>query len=192
MFRKDSSTLWLFNILKAWHSLWATGYLVFLIIILNGCGYHVMGRGEKLPNGITTISVPFFENQVKDKEMVSLLKSELGSIMTPPFTEELVNSGIVKVVDRGEAVLKGVIRDYTLTPLSYTRGDVVKEYRLKVVLALSIVKEGKTLWQGELNYSNEFDASDDISTFRANEERALKDVAVELAKQFKERIIEDF
>ena len=163
-----------------------------IFFFIEGCGYHVMGRGGRFPGGIASISVPFFINESGGGHDVSLLASELTSIVTPLFSKELANSGNVKVVSSGEAVLKGVIKGYTITPIAFTNKDVVKEYNLTLLVQLSIIKDNDSLWSGQLSDSEEFIASSNIDTFRSNERDALERSAVELAKIFKERVLEDF
>ncbi len=142
--------------------------------------------------GIHTISIPFFEDATGGGDGTSVLKSEISSIITPRFAEELANSSTFKVVGDGEAILKGTIKRYLLKPIAFNSRDVVQEYRMTVVIRLAIVKDGESIWEDEISDTEEFEASTDISVFRANEVRALKDAAAELAKIFKERVVEDF
>lgn len=171
-------------------SLLAEGILILLL--LQGCGYHVAGRGKGFIGGIKTISIPLFTNEAKGGEKASLIYSELEQILTMTFADELTRTGVVEVVDKGEAELKGRIKTYRLVPSSYTSGDVVSEYRMEVTLDISIIKDGKEVWRGELTDSEEFVASDDPNTFKNNEEVALREVASELAKLLRERVVEDF
>ncbi len=167
--------------------------LVLLLLYTGGCGYHVMGRGGEMIGGISTITIPFFKDETGGGgDKVSVLRSEISSIITPRFAEELANSSSFRVVSDGEAILKGTIKRYLLKPIAFNSRDVVQEYRMTVVIHLAIIKDGESIWEDELSYTEEFEASTDIAVFRANEERALKDAAVELAKIFKERVVEDF
>lgn len=170
------------------------GSVIFVLLLsyTAGCGYHVMGRGGEMIGGIHTISIPFFEDRTGGGDGTSVIRSEISSIITPRFAEELANSSSFRVVSDGEATLKGTIKRYLLKPISFNSRDVVQEYRMNVVIHLSIIKDGESIWDDELSYTEEFEASTDISVFRANEERALKDAAKELAKIFKERVVEDF
>ncbi len=165
---------------------------VFILsILLQGCGYHVAGRGGEFLKGVRSLSVSPFVNQA-GRDRASLIFSELEQILTKAFTEELTRISRVEIVGKGEAELRGTIKAYRLIPSSYTSGDVIKEYRLEVVLSIRVLKGGEEIWGGELTDSEEFPASVDPNTFRSKEKEALEKIASRLAKLFKERASEDF
>ncbi len=164
---------------------WVLSVLCFLF--LSGCaGYHIAGKGGSLPGGIQSISVPIFTNKTA--------KPEIESTISPPFSDELIKTGLVKVGSRGEGTLKGTIKEYTLSSISFDPQDKVKKYRLTVVIDLVLVESssGKVLWEGlGLRDSEEFLAPGDRIS-ETNEKAALKKIATDLAKLFKERVLEGF
>ena len=162
-------------------------YLLTVLFFISGCaGYHIAGRGGSLPGGIKSISVPIFANNTA--------KPEIESTLSPPFADELVKTGLVKVGSKSEGTLKGTIKEYTLTAISFNPQDEVKKYRLTVVIDLVLVESSseKVLWESiGLKDSEEFLApADRISD--TNEDAALKKIATDLAKLFKERVLEGF
>ncbi len=164
---------------------WVLSALCFLFLF--GCaGYHVAGKGGSLPGGIQSISVPIFTNNTA--------KPEIESTISPPFSDELIKTGLVKVRSESEGTLKGTIKEYTLSSISFDPQDKVKKYRLTVVIDLVLVESSseKVLWEGiGLRDSEEFLAPDDrISD--TNEDAALNKIATDLAKLFKERVLEGF
>jgi hypothetical protein len=157
------------------------------LLFLFGCsGYHVAGKGGSLPGGIASISVPIFTNNTA--------KPGIESTLSPPFADELVKTGFVKVGSKSEGTLKGTIKEYTLRSISFDPQDKVKKYRLTVVIDLVLVESSteKVLWEGSgFKDSEEFLApADRIS--ETNEDAALKKIATDLARLFKERVLEDF
>lgn len=163
------------------------GTLFICILFLSGCaGYHIAGRGGSLPGGIKSISVPIFANNTG--------KPAIESTLSPPFADELIKTGLVKVGSESEGTLKGTIKEYTLTSISFDPQDRVKKYRLTVVIDLVLVESSseKVLWEGlGFKDSEEFLAPDDrISD--TNEDAALRKIATDLAKLFKERVLEGF
>jgi hypothetical protein len=161
--------------------------LALSLLFIFGCaGYHVAGKGRRFPGGIETVSVPMFVNRTS--------KARAESFLTVPFANELAKAGSVKVVGRGEGILKGTVQEYTVTSLSYDSQDIVKKYRLTVVIDLVLVESSseKVLWEGRgLRDSEDFQAPQDVIS-ETNEHAALKKVAVDLARLFKERALEDF
>ncbi|MFQ5901570.1 MAG: LPS assembly lipoprotein LptE [Thermodesulfobacteriota bacterium] len=164
----------------------AFSLLSSVFLLLSSCGYHIAGKKGTMPGGLKSISVPFFSNKTA--------KPEIESVLTPPFVEELVNIGLVKVVEHGEGILKGTINKYAFTPISFDRNDVVTEYRVTVVLDLILIRgfDGEVLWEGKaIQDSEDFAVDPDIVISEANEREALNKIAVDLARSFKERIFEE-
>jgi hypothetical protein len=157
------------------------------LLFLFGCaGYHIAGKGGSLPGGIQSISVPIFTNNTS--------KPEIESTISPPFSDELIKTGLVKVGSKSEGTLKGTIKEYTVTSISFDPQDRVKKYRLTVVIDLVLVESSseKVLWEGiGLKDSEEFLAPEDRIS-ETNEDAALKKIATDLAKRFKERVLEGF
>ncbi len=157
------------------------------LLFLFGCsGYHIAGKGGSLPGGIQSISVPIFTNNTA--------KPGIESTISPPFSDELIKTGLVKIGSKSEGTLKGTIKEYTVTSIAFDPQDKVKKYRLTVVIDLVLVESSseKVLWQGlGLRDSEEFLALDDVIS-ETNEDAALKKIATDLAKRFKERVLEGF
>ena len=105
-------------------AIWAL--LVVMAALAAGCGYHIAGKGGKMPGGIKSVSIPIFFN--------STAKPDIESTVTQAFVNEFVNT--VHVTTDNEVVMRGTITSYELTPVSYTQNDVNQEYRLTVTLSL--------------------------------------------------------
>lgn len=164
------------------------GLLLCLVVLAfsAGCGYHVAGRGGDLPGGVTSVTVPFFDNRTK--------KPDIESTVTTAFINELVTT--VDVVKDGEAVLNGVITSYNLRPVSFTQRDISQEYRLTVGLSVELVRasDGEVLWLDH-KISNYEDFTVDLADVVATEEaelEALRKIARDVARYTKERMIEGF
>lgn len=163
-------------------------FLFALLAAVAGCGYHVAGKGGKMPGGITSLSIPMFVN--------STGKPDIEATMTSAFSTEFVTSVNV-VKDNGDAVLRGVIKSYGLTPVSFTKSDVNQAYRLTVVLSVKIVQGTggeRVLWEDD-NITDFEDFSvniNDISATRDREAEALRKISRDTARLTKEHILEMF
>lgn len=160
--------------------------ILFFISALTGCGYHIAGKGGKMPGGITSLSIPVFTNNTA--------KPDIEAQVTSAFVNEFVNTVVVK--DKGDAVMSGVIKSYSLTAVSYTKSDVNQEYRLAVIMSLKIVRQGtgEVLWEDD-NVIDTEDFTVDIRSVTATkeaEDEALKKISRDTARALKERIMNDF
>ncbi|GMR05067.1 MAG: hypothetical protein BMS9Abin23_0998 [Thermodesulfobacteriota bacterium] len=154
--------------------------------ILSGCGYYIAGKGGVMPGGVTSVAIPVFVNRTR--------KPNIESIITNKFASEFVTT--VDVRDDAEAELRGVIKTYELRPVSYTKNDVVQEYRLSVTLALSLVDNngGEVLWEdGDVrDYEDFIVNSTDVTATEEAEITVFKKLSKDLARLVKERMLENF
>ncbi len=163
------------------------GMVVFALTI-PGCGYHIAGRLEgRLPGDIVSLSIPFFRNETR--------RPDVEKVITSAFVEEFANN--VEIVDKGgEAVMEGVIKSYRLVPVSYSRSDVIQEYRLKISMSIRLVRseDGKVLWEDRniTDYDDFQVNTADVTATKEAEWKALKKMARDTARLVKERMLEDF
>ncbi len=160
--------------------------MLFFILLLSGCGYHIAGKGGKMPGGITSLSIPVFANNTA--------KPDIEAPVTSAFVNEFVNTITVK--DTGEAVMKGVIKSYSLTAVSFTKSDVNQEYRLTVAMSVKIVRDGtgEVLWEDDniADYEDFTVNIGDVTATKEAETSALKKISRDTARAMKERILDDF
>lgn len=158
--------------------------LLAVVVWFAGCGYHVAGKGGRMPGNITTLSIPVFKNATG--------KPDIESIMTSAFVSEMVNA--VEVKDGGEAVMTGVIKSYDLRAVSFTRSDVNLEYRLTVAISLEIRKGENILWKDEnvVDYEDFTVNTSDVAATRDAERAALKKLSKDTARNVKERMLSNF
>lgn len=78
--------------------------LMTLALAGAGCGYHVAGRGARLPKSIRTIAIPAFANVTTNYKLAERIPADL--------TREFVSRTRYRVVanpDEADAVLAGVL-----------------------------------------------------------------------------------
>ena len=156
-------------------------------LLLVSCGYHIAGKGGNFPGNIKTVSIPFFKNETQ--------RPDVESVITSAIVDEFVTSGIVSVASNGDATLKGAVKRYTLTPVSFSKNDVLQEYRLSIQLEVTLVRnsDGKILWEDK-NFTDyeDFRVTSDVTATKTAEWDALKKMAKDSARLIKERMLEDF
>ncbi|MFQ5736948.1 MAG: LPS assembly lipoprotein LptE [Thermodesulfobacteriota bacterium] len=158
--------------------------LAAFALMAHGCGYSVAGKGGRMPGGITEMAVPVFVNDT--------MKPDIEGAVTSAFVNEMVNT--VNITSGADAVMRGVIKSYSLKPVSFTKSDVNIEYRLTVSISLSITRDGKVVWEDEnISDYEDFtvDTSDVVAT-RDAERAALEKLARDTARSVKESILSRF
>jgi outer membrane lipopolysaccharide assembly protein LptE/RlpB len=160
---------------------------LFLILLLSGgCGYHIAGKGGKMPGGITTISIPVFVNQTG--------KPDIEATLTTSFAEEFRTT--VEVTGNAEARLDGQIISYNLKAVSYTKNDINLEYRLTVVLELRLiaVETGTVIWKADrvVDYEDFIVVTSDVTATDEAEIEAFKKLSTDTARNVKERMMDNF
>jgi hypothetical protein len=171
---------------------------IVLLAALAGCGYRVAGSGIQsggkgperslLPGGVESVSIPLFINQTTEPS------AEV--VITNAFIKEFLSAARVTAGGYADSRLVGIIKAYEKKPVSFSRTDVVKEYRLKVAMSVSLVrtKDNVTLWQDHsvVDYED-FDVVENGITSTEDAERAaIETIAFNVARLIKERIIEGF
>ena len=159
-------------------------FIIIFLLAFVGCGYHIAGKGGKMPGDLASLNIPVFANAAQ--------KTNIEAIVTNAFVEEMVTT--VKVGSDGEGTLQGVIRSYSLSAVSYSKSDVNQEYRLTVVLAVSILKNGAIIWQDDniSDYEDFAVNTANVTATKEAEEAALKKLAKDTARIVKERLLENF
>jgi len=164
--------------------------VIALTTTLSGCGYHVAGKGGSMPGGITTISIPFFQNRTK--------RPDVETVITSAIADEFINTANLQVVKSGdgEATLFGSVTSYALTAVSFDSTDVTQEYRLSVTVDLQLLRisDESTLWErkGLADYEDFKVTALDVDATKAAEREALKKMARDMARLIKEQMVEGF
>ncbi len=160
--------------------------LFILSLLITGCGYSIPGKSGTMPEGVTEITIPVFLN--------STTKPDIEGIMTSAFVTEFVTS--VDVNKDADSVMMAAIRSYSLKGVSFSKADVTKEYRLTVVMSLTLKdkKDGHVLWE-DRNIKDYEDFQVDTTDVTRTEEveiEVFKKLSKDLARKIKERMLDDF
>ena len=115
---------------------------VLLLLLVCSCGYSASAL---LPGHIKRIYIPTFENETT--------RYGIEQDLTTGVTEAFVTDNRLSVVSKTEAdaMLRGVIVEYTKGALTFDRGQTVDEFRIEITVAVEFedLREGKVLWKEE-------------------------------------------
>lgn len=167
-------------------------YVVLLTVmctLLSGCGYRPIyhdsaarfGEGE-------TISIPIFTNKT--------FKANLENILLNQLIDEFAKrKGLVIASGTdGDYLLSGELLSYDRSAVSYSGGDIIKEYKATLKL-LATLRNGRTqevMWRGELSWSQDYPANNDIAIQQNSEDAAILEICRRLAQRLYLKVHEDF
>jgi hypothetical protein len=170
---------------------------VFLFSFTGGCGYTTRSM---ISTEFKTIYIPPFVNKIdftqesdvgnKYKINRPLLETEI----TKAVVDKFVFDGNLKLGDTQSAdlTLKGELVEFRRDPLRYTTNDDVEEYRLNMVVTISMWnnREGKLLWEeprftGDTTYFT-------TGTQAISEDAAITTAIKDLARRIVERTVEQW
>ena len=83
-------------------------------LLVSSCGYHIAGRGERLPPDIKTIAVPIFTNQ----SSTFRIEQKLAAAITHEFLER-TKFQITPNPAGADAVLKGAVKEVSRGVITY-------------------------------------------------------------------------
>jgi outer membrane lipopolysaccharide assembly protein LptE/RlpB len=160
-----------------------------LLMLTAGCGYHFQGRSAELPGGVDRVYVELLTN--------ATYKPFLENDVTNAVVERFSRNPRVRIVEdrnRADAVLSGTITGYGRRALSYDQDDEIAEYRSKVRLeaVLRRADNAEVLWKGNVEWAEEYRASDDKTLQEDRENAAILAISQRLAEELYSRMIDNF
>lgn len=162
---------------------------LILLLLLGGCGYQLSGRGTALPADVQTLHIELFANRTAEPYLENRVTDATTSWFARPHFLQLVEQA-----GAADAVLGGTVSAYSTAPISYDRSDVITEYRsiMTVDAVLRRSSDGRVLWKGQVEWSEEYPASLDKGAQEDNEAAAIDVIAERVAQEIYTRILESF
>ena len=158
-------------------------------LLLAGCGYHLAGQGDFLPEHIEIIGVPPLENETQ--------RAELGQRASEELLDEFLKRGY-KAVARREtthAVLEGSITGYHRVPVSFSaRGRATRE-EITITARVRLVETEPEhiLWSQEnFVFRGQYDIEERNEEFFNREILAIEEIAQDFAEAVVTSIVEGF
>ncbi len=164
-----------------------------LAMSFTGCGYTT---GSLISSRFQTIFVAPFENKIDymNQEARTVYIPQLEQKVHTAIIDRFMFDGNLRVTEEGNSdlVLKGKVLGFEREELRLTSAEDVKEYRLRVTVALTMwdpVNE-KAVWEepsfaGETTYYM-------TGSLAKSESQAMADVMTDLGRRVVERTIEDW
>jgi hypothetical protein len=160
------------------------------LLAASGCGYHVVGRVNTLPDGARTIAIPAFVNRTT--------QYRIEQILTQAVVHEFIARTTYRVVpeaDGADLVLQGEVTNIAsgavlFDPTTGRATTVLVTVNLRIALQ---DRTGKILYQnGNFVFREPYEISVDISSFFQEEAPALGRMSRDFAGQVVSDILEKF
>ncbi|MCZ2152466.1 MAG: LPS assembly lipoprotein LptE [Bryobacterales bacterium] len=161
------------------------------VALFTGCGYHVAGRGDKLPPNIRTIAVPAFDNLTT--------RYRLTEWMPEALTREFASRTRYQIEAepaQADAVLRGAILSQQVSPLIFDpssgRASMVQLF-VRMQIRLEDRHTGKILYRNDqMEYRARYEIAVDQRAYFDESDAALERLSVDVARTVVSRIVEDF
>lgn len=165
--------------------------LLAIVLLLTGCGYALVGKGNFLPADAKTVQVPTFVNRTT--------RVELEQRVTRAVAEEMVSrSGLRLVSEAADAhlVVKGVITSFGINPVSFDEQGRATQYQITVRAAIELVDhraEDTVLWKNEQYYFTEnYPINPDSGNTFDQETQAINEIALRFSESLVSSLLEGF
>lgn len=161
------------------------------LLVLAGCGYALVGRGNFLDPKIKTIEVPAFVNRTT--------RVELEQRVTQAVADEMVARGRLKLVSTpadADAILRGSIDSFGIFPIAFNQQGRATQYQISITAKIELLdhrNEDKVLWKNDQyrfveNYQVNIESTDAFD----QETRAIVDIAQRFAETLVTNLLEGF
>jgi outer membrane lipopolysaccharide assembly protein LptE/RlpB len=152
------------------------------------CGYRMAGKETHVPPGLSSIAIPTLKNKT--------FEPGIEIQFTQAFLNEFIQDRRVKVVSRAEAdaILEGVVTDFSAYGVAYDKSGFVLQYRTSIVVNFTLKdRTGKVLWEERGWTENQwFRASSTGVTNEAAKQVAIQRTAGFMAERIRDRFFQNF
>ncbi len=168
-----------------------TALATCLALALAGCGYHVAGKGDKLPTDLHTLAIPAFANGTQ----VYHIEQDLTSAVVHEFTTRTHYHVISRDDHSADATLHGAVQYVFVLPLTFdTRTNRVATVQVQVGMKVTLTgKRGKVLYDNP-NYlfREQYQESSSLSSFFQEESPALQRLSRDFARTLVSDVLETY
>jgi outer membrane lipopolysaccharide assembly protein LptE/RlpB len=162
--------------------------LAAFLTLISACGYHLAGKGSRLPRHIHSIAIPVFEN--------SSSEPGIQRNLTDIIRETYLNDGRLKLKGEKEAdlLMKGKITGYELRAVAFDRKDVATEYWVILEGEIDVrdqVKKAAYLRE-KFSTRRDYKSTANVVDTESAKQAALQEAYRDLARQLVSMVLDRF
>jgi len=164
-------------------------FVLLFLPALFGCGYHVLGKDARLPEGVTSIAVAPALNKTAEPETESYL--------TQALIRQLKSDGRVRIEDKknAAAILHSELIAIDDRPLGYDRFGRANLMQVIVTGRVWLVsaQSSRELWSsGTLTETEQHPVSDNTVSNHELQELAMEQACQRMAKVAVDKLLSGF
>jgi outer membrane lipopolysaccharide assembly protein LptE/RlpB len=160
-------------------------------MLLSGCGYHVAGHSNSLPQNVHVIAVTALENKTTGYR----IEQKLTSATVHEFLARTQYKIVSNAAD-GDAILRGKVVSVEAVPLLFdtqTGRATTMLVTVKCEVSLTENASDKVLYHNEnFVFRNEYEISTDVPSFFEEQDPALDRLAQDFARKLVAAVIENY
>ncbi len=160
-------------------------------VLLAGCGYHVGGHADLLPQSIHTIAVPAFSNNSSRYRLTESLPAAISREFLSRTRYRVVND-----LNEADAILTGGINNVMTAPIiadQKTGRAAIIQIHVYLNLKLTERKTGKVLYERTgLEVRERYEISSDQNQYFDESSPAIQRLSQQVARQVVSSILEAF
>lgn len=162
--------------------------LLSLALLLNGCGYHLVGTGSSLLPHLKTLSIPVFSNSSSEPEIHRALTSNI--------IDSFITDGRLKIVRKGNSdmLMNGKLYYYDLRAVSFSSGDFVSDYIVELGVDVEVIDKvnDRIYIKNKFKTKWDYKATSDIIDTESARLAALEEAYKELGNRLVSLLIDQF
>ena len=161
-----------------------------LLMLLAGCGYHMAGHRNRLPESVRVLAVPTFVNQTQTYGVEQLLTRDVAREFIDRTHYRVVNSSGESV----DATLKGTVVSAQTAPLTYDPQGRISSSLVTLTMKVSLVdRAGRVLFDNpNFTFRDQYQVSANATSFFHEETPALQRMSRDFARTLVSDILEGF
>lgn len=160
-------------------------------LVIAGCGYTFVGRGNMLPPTAKTIQVPAFVNRTT--------RVQVEQRVTQEVADEMVLRGRLKLVtnpDEADIIIRGSIDTFQITPVAFNSEGRATEYQASVTAKIELLDHrasDKVLWKNDqYRFLQNYPVNSTETSAFDQETAAINEIAVRFAQTLVTNLMEGF
>lgn len=166
-------------------------FLVCLLAVSTGCGYHTVGHGGQLPESVTTIAIPAFKNETSTYAIGQMLTTAVIHEFTTRTRYHIVS----EPTDAAEATLRGTILSTVSSPIAYD-SNTGRVASVLIVVSMKVMltdRQGKVLYENPAYlFREQYEVSQDLASFFEEDTPAFQRLSQDFARTLVANVLEDF
>jgi len=165
--------------------------LMFPLLVLTSCGYHVAGKGDLVPKTVHTIAIPPFGNITTRYKLTDHLPEAISREFISRTRFQIVNDQ-----NQADAVLRGSVVNYVAYPTTVDQ-QTGRASGLQMIVTLQITlterATGKVIYsRPSFEARQRYELSINASTYFEESDAALDRLAHDVARDLVSSILENF